>query len=61
MTTAAFSKFADIEYSTLTASPFRILNSSAGIPSPPLALYVVMLPKALLKEEMATLSSILPL
>ena len=35
-----------IEYSTLTASSFRILNSSAGIPSPPLALFVVMLPKA---------------
>ena len=28
------------------ASSFRILNSSAGIPSPPLALFVVMLPKA---------------
>ena len=35
-----------IEYSTLTASSFRIWNSSAGIPSPPLALFVVMLPKA---------------
>ena len=35
-----------IECSTLTASSFRILNSSAGIPSPPLALFVVMLPKA---------------
>ena len=35
-----------IECSTLTASSFRILNSSAGIPSPPLALLVVMLPKA---------------
>ena len=31
---------------TLTASSFRIWNSSAGIPSPPLALFVVMLPKA---------------
>ena len=29
-----------------TASSFRIGNSSAGIPSPPLALFVVMLPKA---------------
>ena len=28
------------------ASSFRILNSSAGIPSPPLALFIVMLPKA---------------
>ena len=34
------------ECSTLTASSFRIWNSSAGIPSPPLALFVVMLPKA---------------
>ena len=29
-----------------TASSFRIWNSSAGIPSPPLALFVVMLHKA---------------
>ena len=36
-----------IEYSTFTASYFRIWNSSTGIPSPPLALLVVMLPKAL--------------
>ena len=35
-----------IECSTLTASSFRMWNSSAGIPSPPLALFVVMLPKA---------------
>ena len=35
-----------IECSTFTASPFRIWNSSTGIPSPPLALFVVMLPKA---------------
>ena len=35
-----------IEYSTFTASSFRIWNSSTGIPSPPLALFVVMLPKA---------------
>ena len=35
-----------IECSTLTASAFRILNSSAGIPSPPLALFVVMPPTA---------------
>ena len=34
-----------IEYSTFTASSFRIWNSSAGIPSPPLALFVVMLSK----------------
>ena len=34
------------ECSTLTASSFRIWNISAGIPSPSLALFVVMLPKA---------------
>ena len=35
-----------IECSTFTASSFRIWNSSTGIPSPPLALFVLMLPKA---------------
>ena len=35
-----------IECSTLTASSFRIWNSSTEIPSPPLALFVVMLSKA---------------
>ena len=35
-----------IECSTSTASSFRIWNSSAGILSPPLAFFVVMLPKA---------------
>ena len=34
------------ECSTFTASSFRIWNSSARIPSPPLALPVAMLPKA---------------
>jgi len=34
-----------IEWSTFTASSFRIWNSSTGIPSPPVALFVVMLPK----------------
>ena len=34
--------------STFTASSFRIWNSSAGIPSPPLTLFVVMLPKVYL-------------
>ena len=33
-----------IECSILTASSFRIWNSSAGIPSPPLALFIVMSP-----------------
>ena len=35
-----------IECSTFTASSFRISNSSTGIPSPPLALFVVVLPKS---------------
>ena len=35
-----------IECSAFTASSFRIWNSSTGIPSPPLALFIVTLPKA---------------
>ena len=35
-----------IECSTFTKSSFRIWNSSTGIPSPPLALFVAMLRKA---------------
>ena len=35
-----------IECSTFTASSFRVWNSSTGILSPPLALFVVMLSKA---------------
>ena len=35
-----------IECNTVTASSFRIWNSSSGIPSPPLALFVMMLSKA---------------
>ena len=35
------------ECSTFTASSFRIWNSSSEIPSPPLALFAVMLPKAI--------------
>ena len=35
-----------MECSTFTASSFRIWDSSTGIPSPPLALFVVMLSKA---------------
>ena len=35
-----------MECSTFTASSFRMWNSSTGIPSPLLALFVVMLPKA---------------
>ena len=40
-----------IDCSTLTASSFRIWNSSIGIPSPPLALFVVILPKACLTSH----------
>ena len=36
-----------VECSTFKALSFRIWNSSTGIPSPPLALFVVMLYKAL--------------
>ena len=35
-----------IECSTITASSFRIWNSSTGMPSPPLTLFIVMLSKA---------------
>ena len=44
--TAVFQICWHIECSTFTASSFRIWNSSTGIPSPPLALFIVMLPKA---------------
>ena len=45
--TAEFSKFAGIlSIYFHTTSSFRIWNSSTGIPSPPLALFVVMLAKA---------------
>ena len=37
--------------STFTAASFRIWNSSTGIPSPSLALFVVMLPKAHLTSD----------
>ena len=40
-----------VECSTLTASYFRILNSSAGIPSPTLALLAAVLPKAQLTSH----------
>ena len=40
-----------IECSILTASSFRIWNSSTGIPSPPLALFIVMFPKAYLTSN----------
>ena len=40
-----------IECSTFTASSFRIWNSLTGIPLPPLALFIVMLPKAHLTSQ----------
>ena len=40
-----------IECNSFTASSFRIWNNSAGIPSPPLALFIVMLPKAHLSSH----------
>ena len=40
-----------IECSTFTASCFRIGNSSTGIPSPPLALFIMILPKAQLTSH----------
>ena len=46
-----------IECRTLTASFFRIWNSWAGIPSPPLALFVVMLQKAHLSSHSRMSSS----
>ena len=46
-----------IECSTFTASFFRIWNSSTGIPSPPLALFLVMLCKAHLTSHSRMSSS----
>ena len=40
-----------IECSTFMASSFRVWNRSTGIPSPPLAFFVVMLPKACLTSH----------
>ena len=42
----SFPNLRHIECSTFTVSSFRIWNSSTGIPSLPLALFVVTLPKA---------------
>ena len=45
--TAEFSNFADILSAALfAASSFRIWSNSTGIPSPPVVLFIVMLPKA---------------
>ena len=42
----SFPNLQHIECNTFTASSSSIWNSSTGIPSPPLALFIVMLPKA---------------
>ena len=47
----AFQIFWHIKWSTFTASSFRIWNSSTGIPLFPLALFIVMLPKAYLTSH----------
>ena len=44
--TAVFHICWHFECKSFTASSFKIWNSSTGIPSPPLAMFVVMLPKA---------------
>ena len=50
-----------IDCSTFTASSFRIWNSSTGIPSPPLALFIVMLAKAHLTSHSRMSQSLLKL
>ena len=51
VTTAEFSDLLAYWVSTFTASSFRIWNSSTGIPSPPLALFVVIFPKVRLTSH----------
>ena len=46
-----------IECSTFTTSSFRLWNSSTGVPSPPLALFIVMLLKAYLTSHSRMLGS----
>ena len=46
-----------IECHTFTASSFRIWNSSTEFPSPPLVLFIVMLPKVHLTSHSRTSSS----
>ena len=46
-----------IECSTIKASSFRIWNSSAGVPSSPLALLIVRIPKAHLTSHSKTSGS----
>ena len=50
--TAEFSRFSEIfECSSFTASSFRIWNSSTRISLPPLAFFIVMLPKVHLASD----------
>ena len=49
----SFQTLLTYECSTLTASYFRILSSSAGILSPALALFIVMLPKVHLTSHIS--------
>ena len=55
--TAGFQICWHIECSTSTASSFRIWNRSTGIPSPALAFFIVMLPKAHLTSHSRMSSS----
>ena len=45
-----------IECSTFTASCFRIWNSSSAMPSPPLALFVVILPRLVITPSWLSVS-----
>ena len=50
--TAEFSKFVGIFSATLSQCHLlRVESSSTGIPSPPLVLFVVIIPKALLISD----------
>ena len=52
----SFLNFLAFEYSTFRASSFRIWNSSTRIPSPPLALFLGLLPRARLTSHVAKCS-----
>ena len=54
--TAKFQICWHVECSTFTESSFRIWNSSSGVPSPQLALFVVMLPKTHLTSHSGSLA-----
>ena len=52
MATAEFSKFFGILSEALSQDHLLGLGNSTGIPSPPLALFVIMLPKAHLTRKL---------